>query len=212
MVWAGVALLLAGLLRLGLALGAGAPPVLPGDPQVAGALLEESRRLAEEEDRRSRPLAPGERLDPNRADDVELDRLPGVGPALARAIVRDREERGPFRSLEELSRVPGVGAATLARIGEHLTLEGVPPGPAPRPGGGGRAEPAGGTTASRLDVNRATAPELEALPGIGPALAGRIVDHRGRHGPFRTPEDLLGVSGIGPALLERIRDRVRVGP
>jgi competence protein ComEA len=208
---AGGALLLASLLRLGLSAGVDPPP-LPGEPGEAGVLLEESLRLAEEEDRRSRPLAPGERLDPNQVDDVELDRLPGVGPALARAIVRDREERGPFGSLAELDRVPGVGAATLARIGEHLTL----PATAAREGStgvrGGSAGRPGGIPASQVDVNRATAGELVALPGIGPALARRIVDHRSRHGPFRAPEELLAVQGIGPVLLARIRDRVRAGP
>lgn len=208
---AGGALLLASLLRLGLA-GGGPPLPLPGEPEVAGALLAESRRLAEEEDRRSRPLAPGERLDPNAVDDVELDRLPGVGPTLARAIVRDREERGPFRSVDDLARVPGVGAATLARIGEHLTLErarsGARSGVAPGVTGG----PYGGIPAQLVDVNRAGAGELVSLPGIGPALARRLVDHRSRHGPFVVLEDLLAVPGIGPVLLERIRDRVRLGP
>lgn len=208
---AGGALLLASLLRLGLAAG-GEPLPLPGEPQVAGALLAESRRLAEEEDRRSRPLAPGERLDPNRADDVELDRLPGVGPALARAIVRDREERGPFRSLDDLVRVPGVGAATLARIGEHLTLEGGGSGAGAGVAAGGSRGASGGIPAPRVDVNRATAGELVSLPGIGPALAGRIVDHRSRQGPFGVLEDLLAVPGIGPVLLERLRDRVNLGP
>lgn len=211
MLLAAGALLLASLLRLGLAARM-EPLALPGDVAAAEALLSGSRALAEEEERRSRPLAPGERLDPNRADEVELDRLPGVGPALARAIVKDREERGPFRSTGDLDRVPGVGAATLARIGEHLALPGtgVPGAEAPsrRPAGGAQ----GATTAPLVDLNRAAPAELEALPGIGPALAGRIVDHRGRHGPFRTVEDLAAVPGIGPVLLERLRGRVRVGP
>jgi len=53
----------------------------------------------------------------------------------------------------------------------------------------------------RLDLNQATAPELEMLPGIGPSLAQKIVDFRDQHGRFGTVEDLLNVPGIGPAKL-----------
>jgi competence protein ComEA len=63
-----------------------------------------------------------------------------------------------------------------------------------------------------VDVNRATAAELTALPGIGPALAARIVASRETEGPFRTADDLLRVAGIGPAKLEAIRPRVRAAP
>jgi competence protein ComEA len=65
---------------------------------------------------------------------------------------------------------------------------------------------------ARIDLNRAGPTELDALPGIGPVLAGRIVAHRELHGPFRRAEDLLAVRGIGPRLLERLRDRIEVRP
>ena len=64
-------------------------------------------------------------------------------------------------------------------------------------------------TTARIDVNQATAAELESLPGIGPTLAQNIVDHRLAHGFFLEVEDLLEVSGIGPAKLEQIRDLIR---
>lgn len=63
-----------------------------------------------------------------------------------------------------------------------------------------------------LDLNRATAAELEKLPGIGPTLAARIVNWRETHGPFRSVEDLLSVPGIGPKTLENLRDKVTVTP
>ena len=61
----------------------------------------------------------------------------------------------------------------------------------------------------RLDLNQAGAPELEALPGIGPVLARRIVETRKQIGRYDTAEDLLRVRGVGPRLLERIRPRIR---
>ncbi|WP_439642565.1 ComEA family DNA-binding protein [Gemmatimonas sp.] len=51
----------------------------------------------------------------------------------------------------------------------------------------------------RVDVNAATAQELEQLPRVGPALAKRIVEWRDRHGPFSSPDDLRHVRGIGPS-------------
>ncbi len=62
-----------------------------------------------------------------------------------------------------------------------------------------------------VDLNQATALELDALPGVGPVLAGRIIAHRERHGPFRQAEELLAVRGIGPRLFARLRPRVTVG-
>jgi competence protein ComEA len=59
-------------------------------------------------------------------------------------------------------------------------------------------------------INDATAEELEALPGVGPVLAGRIAAFRDEFGPFLVVEDLLDVSGIGEGILARLRDSVVV--
>jgi competence protein ComEA len=61
-----------------------------------------------------------------------------------------------------------------------------------------------------IDLNRAGLEELVQLPGIGPELAGRIVEFRQRSGGFREPDDLLAVPGIGPGIMEKIRNRVRI--
>lgn len=61
-----------------------------------------------------------------------------------------------------------------------------------------------------IDVNVASAEELERLPRIGPTLASRIVEHRQTNGPFLHVEDLDAVSGIGPSVLAAIRDHVTV--
>lgn len=61
-----------------------------------------------------------------------------------------------------------------------------------------------------LALNRASAKDLEELPGVGPVLAERIVAYREQNGPFTEVEDLLQVGGIGEAKLASIRDLVRV--
>lgn len=60
-------------------------------------------------------------------------------------------------------------------------------------------------TTTLIPINRATHAELERLPGIGPALAARIVEHRERHGPFRRPEHLLIVRGISERRFRELR-------
>lgn len=77
------------------------------------------------------------------------------------------------------------------------------------------APPAGpsagsGSAPGLVSVNTADAAALEELPGIGPALAARIIDWRDTEGPFATVDDLLAVSGIGPKVLESLRDLVTV--
>lgn len=64
--------------------------------------------------------------------------------------------------------------------------------------------------AALLDLNTATASELDLLPGIGPALAQRIIEYRTSHRGFRTVDELRQVSGIGPKKLAAIKDRVTV--
>lgn len=66
------------------------------------------------------------------------------------------------------------------------------------------------SAAGSLDLNAASAAELEALRGIGPVLAARIVEYRKIHGRFERIEDLQEVEGVGPRLLERLRPLVQV--
>ena len=62
-----------------------------------------------------------------------------------------------------------------------------------------------------VDLNTATSLELEALPGIGPVMAGRIIAHREAHGPFASVDGIEEVPGIGPKTLESVRPLVTVG-
>jgi competence protein ComEA len=66
------------------------------------------------------------------------------------------------------------------------------------------------SSSEAVNLNTATAPELDLLPGIGPALAQSIIAYREAHGPFGSIEELLDVPGIGPAKLEMIRGMVTV--
>jgi len=186
------------------------------DSLVEGTLATVREAAAQEREReriRNEPLAPGERIDPNQADALQLDRLPRVGPALAERIVAHREEHGPFRSLADLGAVQGIGPTLLAALEPLITLPAAPlqvlASPIAAPGTVAQPPIRAGPDRP-VDINRADAEELESLPGIGPALAGRIVASRRQKGPFRSVDDLERVSGIGPVLLDRLRPLVRV--
>ncbi|GAA4492257.1 hypothetical protein GCM10023191_027950 [Actinoallomurus oryzae] len=110
---------------------------------------------------------------------------------------------------------PGAktGTLNLARRvvdGEQI-LVGVTATPAPgapppaAPGASGTSVPG-----APLDLNTATAGQLDQLPGVGPVLAQRIVDYRTQHGGFRSVDELRQVSGIGEAKFADVKDLVRV--
>jgi competence protein ComEA len=61
-----------------------------------------------------------------------------------------------------------------------------------------------------ININTATASELEELPGIGPVMAARIVDFREANGPFAGVEDIQDVVGIGPATFDGLKDLIAV--
>jgi competence protein ComEA len=107
------------------------------------------------------------------------------------------------------------GLLNLARrlADGELVVVGVPGVPdagssagAPSPG----AEPGAGVAGGLVDINTASAEQLDALPGVGPVLAQRIVDWRTAHGRFDSVDQLRDVDGIGAAKFAQLRDRVTV--
>jgi competence protein ComEA len=100
-------------------------------------------------------------------------------------------------------------ALNLARLlvdGEQI-LVGVPQAPAGEASG---SSPTGGGASDLLDLNTATAEQLERLPGVGPVLAQRILDWRQEHGRFSSVDELQEVPGIGPAKFAAVAKKVRV--
>jgi competence protein ComEA len=60
----------------------------------------------------------------------------------------------------------------------------------------------------KVNLNTATLEQLDALPGIGPVIAQRILDYRQANGPFTAPEEIMEVKGIGPAIYEKLQDLI----
>jgi len=127
-----------------------------------------------------------------------------------------------------------INPAARVRDGDRLVVPLLPPTPSSNPAGAigtvplrppveetrsmATGVPAVPTTsapavadATPVDINTATAAELDGLPGIGPVLAQRIVEYRNQHGPFGTVKDLAEVQGISERMVEEMGSRVSAG-
>jgi competence protein ComEA len=106
-----------------------------------------------------------------------------------------------------------VNLARMVNDGEQIAVpakgatavRGGAPGASGAVGGG---VPGAG---AKIDLNSATAEQLDTLPGVGPATAKKIVDDRTQNGPYRTVDDLLRVPGIGAKKLDALKDLVTAG-
>lgn len=167
-------------------------------------------------------------IDVNSASEGDLRQLPGVGPKTAGRIVSYRQFRR-FEKLEDLLAVKGVGPATLERIRPWVRVGGpdrLYRAEEPATVAWASPEPEGPSTPTRLtrepphkaatpagervNVNTATATELQRLPGIGPVLSGRIVEERDFE-KFVSADDLKRVHGIGPKTVAKLRGHIRFG-
>ncbi|MCZ6456222.1 MAG: ComEA family DNA-binding protein [Actinobacteria bacterium] len=120
---------------------------------------------------------------------------PGVVRVAPASIVADAIEAAG--GLRPGALVDRINLAAPLRSGDQIVV----------PGPGALVESSEG---GLLALNRASANDLEGLPGVGPVLAERIVAYREQNGPFTEVEDLLQVGGIGEAKLASIRDLVRI--
>ena len=167
------------------------------------------------------------RFDLNRADRSDFEQIPGVGPKLAQAIVEHRDEKGHFRSVEQLRDVKGVGPVTFDKVRPYLRVEPIqsasdvdppilerkkPAEPekktamtAPvRPAASRKFQPGD----SPINVNTASVDQLLQLPEVGPVTAQAIIAARTEK-PFKTVNDLDKVKGIGAKKLDKMRPFVR---
>ena len=94
---------------------------LSGFALIGGWLLVQSRPAGLVPLDQVQPMPVTFRLDVNRAAWPELAQLPGIGQRLAQRIVESRQVDGPFRSVDDLQRVPGIGPKTIARVGEYFS-------------------------------------------------------------------------------------------
>jgi competence protein ComEA len=104
---------------------------------------------------------------------------------------------------------PGLIAdASLAEVGVSTETDQSERAQSPPPRRATSSPPLAGS----VDINSAGRADLQRLPGIGPALADRILEYRSAHGPFSSESQLTAVSGIGPKTLDKLRPHISVSP
>jgi len=134
---------------------------------------------------------------------------PNVYELLSGSIVKDAIEAagGPtdeadLNSINLARRVHDEEQIYVPREGEESPPVSPPSGsslPLSSSQGGGK-----------VNINTATAAELDTLPGVGPSIAQRIIDYRTTNGPFKSIEDIKDVRGIGDATFEEMKDKITV--
>lgn len=171
-------------------------------------------------------------LELNAASAAELEQLPHIGAVLAERITAYRDQIGGFSNREQLLEVEGIGEATLYEIYDLLYLENETfpepepepepepaesPAPAEVPQPAETAPPATEPPAAAapavtfpLDLNQATAAELEQIPEMQPELAEKIVAFRQQIQAFSSVYELLYVDGMTEAYFVQFRDYVQI--
>lgn len=131
--------------------------------------------------------------------------------ALAKAVLRedaDLEALNPAQKLKDGQKIIVPYQALPAESGE---LQGNPAA-LPKQNIGVSSGKSQASNSSKVNINYAGITELDAIPGIGPALAQRIIDYRMQNGLFSSPEEIQNVSGIGPKTYEKMAAYITVGP
>jgi comEA protein len=186
--------------------------------------------------------ASGTKVDMNSADEATLETLPGIGPTLAGRIIAGRPYHNvsDLAKVKGMSQ-PRIDAikdeitfgTTTTASHKSTTKKQVPSATeqtTSQPSGAASAPTAGSTpsqatapsatgrTSSKLapgqkiNINTATADELDALPGIGPTKAQAVIDYRNQHGAFKAIEDIQNVKGIKAGEFSKLKDYIVVGP
>lgn len=157
----------------------------------------------------------GDLININTATAGELDTLPRIGPTTAARIIAEREANGAYTFKQDLMRVRGIGAGTLAGVEALISIGdgtlGGGDGAGDGGAAGGDADECEGRADGLVNLNTAGVPELDTLPGVGPSTAGRIVADRDANGPFAVVSDITRVRGIGSGTLGRLANFATVG-
>lgn len=135
----------------------------------------------------------------------ELTRLTGALPRVNDAVIA-------AGGLAEDADTSALNLAAVLSDGEkiHVPRQGEAVAAEQTSSGAASRSDVGASSSGVININTATAEELDSLPGIGPSTAAAIVEDRERNGPFASPEDLMRVSGIGEGKFSKLKDQIRV--
>ncbi|NQU43989.1 helix-hairpin-helix domain-containing protein, partial [bacterium] len=144
---------------------------------------------------------------------TDLQRVPGIGEKtlerLEAFVTVGAAPAGERPNFAGFTRDDTVSFTLVSASATEIPIATQPAIPLPGISGNPPQAPPPPPSDSRININSATAEELQTLPDIGPARAADIIEHRIKHGYFQRPEDLMKVKGIGEKIFEKNRDRIR---
>ncbi len=157
------------------------------------------------------------KIDLNHSDVEQLNGLPNVGASTAQAIVDYRTAHGCFRDVDELQNVKGFGGSKFDVVKDHIRVD--VKGCVFKDGGGESSDKPSGRKKSKrggaadgkpVDINTADEDELDALPGIGKAMARKIIQYREDNGRFSSIDEITNVPGVKESTFEKFKDYITV--
>jgi len=134
-----------------------------------------------------------------------LVKLPGIGPVKAQAIIEYRENIGEFESINEITKVKGIGEATMAKIRLYLKIIGDSTEVKSSLSSEGEK-----AITSKININTASLNELTNLPGVGEKKAQAIIKYREEVGDFTTKDEIKNVKGIGDSIYKKMKSKIKV--
>lgn len=151
-------------------------------------------------------LSAQEKVDVNKATFAQLEKIPGIGPDMAKKIIDQRKELGSYKNVDQILQIKGIGPKTIEKIAPYLTIDGKPLGT------GSSTSSKSSTLApgTKININTASRSELDKLPGVGPKTADSIIEYRKANGPFKKPSDIKKVKGIGEKTYQKMADFIVV--
>lgn len=142
------------------------------------------------------------RVNINTANYDELSNVKGIGASLAEKIIQYREQNGMFASFEDLRKVKGFGEKKIEKVKDKITF--------------GKVDQSilkkklALTADGKINLNLATAEDLDKIDGVGPGMARKILEYRDKIKKFHKVEELRNIPGIGPKKYEHLSKYVTV--